>query len=156
MATTVFQLLDPQNALILGHLTLKSDVSSPINGMAVNLSGGYLVTATSEVAVGLLCELSQKTVTPYLLFERTDANDLTEWKGKEVGMLVRGIVRLPIASVSGTKVEGAKVEVVSGGTYAVTAATVGVGTIIEALVTDQYGTESIDVAFDFTSGAVPT
>lgn len=156
MATTVFQLLDPQDALILGQMTLKSDVTSPINGMAVNLSAGYLVTATSEVAIGILCELSQKTVAPYLLFSRTDANDLTQWKGKEVGVLVRGLVRLPIASVSGTKVEGAKVEVVNGGTYDVTAATVGVGTIIDALVTDQFGTESIDVAFDFTSGAVPT
>lgn len=158
MATTAFQLLDPQNALILGHMTLKSDVSSPVNGKAVKLSSGELIATTDHVSLGMLCELSQRTVTPYLLFERTDANDLTEWLGKEVGVLVRGLVRLPVASVSGTLAEGSKVETVNGGTYAVTSATVGVGTIIDADVRDQYATAAqyVDIAFDFTSGAVPT
>lgn len=154
--TTAFQLLDPEDALIVGKYPLKSDVSSPVNGMAVKISSGEWITTTDHVSGGLLCEIAQTNVTPYLLFTRTDANDLTQWLGKEVGVLVRGHVRLPVASVSGTKTVGAKVETVSGGTYAVTAATVGVGTITDPSVLDQYGTECVDIAFDFTSGAVPT
>lgn len=155
MTTTAFQLLNPQDALII-PLTLKSDVSSPVNGMAVKYSSGYAIATTDHVSTGILCEIAQTTVTPYLLFTRTDANDLTEWLGKSVGVLVKGIVRLPIAKVTGSVVPGAKVETVSGGTFAVTAATVGVGTILDESVVDQYGTECIDIAFDFTSGAVPT
>ena len=55
MATTSFQLLDPQDALIVGHLSLKSDVTAPVNGMAVKISSGVLVTATDHVSTGILC-----------------------------------------------------------------------------------------------------
>lgn len=158
MTTTVFQLLDPQDAFLIGHLTLKSDVTSPVNGMAVNLSSGYLVTATSEVAIGVLCELDQRGVLPWALYTREDANDLTAWKGKKVGVLLKGKIRLPVANVTGTLAEGAKVEVATGGVFAVTSATVGVGTIINADVRDQYGTavQYVDLALDFTNGAVPS
>ena len=156
MATTSFQLLDPQDALIVGHLSLKSDVTAPVNGMAVKISSGVLVTATDHVSTGILCEIARRGVNAWNLYDLSDANDLTHWKGKPVGLLLRGVVRLPVASVSGSVAEGAKVETVSGGTYAVTAATVGVGTVIAASVVDQYGTECVDIAFDFTAGAVPT
>ena len=49
-----------------------------------------------------------------------------------------------------------KVESVSGGTYAATAATVGVGTIFRLAVLDKAGTSYTDVSFDFLSGAVPS
>ena len=157
MTTTAFQLLNPQDALIVGHMTLKSDVTSPVNGMPVKLSSGYLVTTTDHVSTGVLCELDQRGVVPWALYTRTDANDLTAWKGKKVGCLLKGIVRLPVAMVTGTLAEGSKVETAAG-TFAVTAATVGVGTIINADVRDQDGTavQYVDLALDFTSGAVPT
>lgn len=157
MATTAFQLLSPQDALIIGDQKLKSDVSSPVNGMAVKLSSGYLVAATDHVSHGLLCEIPQMLTGsqhPWDFYERTDANALDAFKGEYCAYLVRGLVRLPAASVANYAV-GSKVESVSGGTYAVTAATVGVGTIV-ATNTDQDGTVTVDVAFDFTSGAVPT
>jgi hypothetical protein len=158
MASSVFQVLNPQDAVIIGHLPLKSDVSAPKNGMPVKLATGELVAATDHVSIGLLCELDQRGVVPWALYDRTDANDLTAWKGKKVGVLVKGIVRLPVAMVTGTLAEGAKVESVNGTTYAVTAATVGVGTILNADVRNQYGSavQYVDIAFDFTSGAVPT
>lgn len=157
MTTTVFQLLNPQDALIVGHMTLKSDVTSPVNGMPVKLSSGYLVTTTDHVSTGVLCELDQRGVVPWSLYTRTDANDLTAWKGKKVGCLLKGIVRLPVAMVTGTLAEGSKVETAAG-VFAVTAATVGVGTIINADVRDQDGTavQYVDLALDFTSGAVPS
>lgn len=156
MATTAFQLLSPQDALILSG-KLKSNVASPVNGMAVKLDTGELITATDHVSHGLLCEIPQMltgSVHPWDFFERTDANDLTAFKGEHCAYLVRGLVRLPAASVANYAI-GSKVESVNGGTYAVTAATVGVGTIV-ATNTDQDGTITVDVAFDFTSGAVPT
>ena len=157
MTTTVFQLLSPQDALIVGDQKLVSNAASPVNGMAVYLTGGYLAVATGEVSHGLLCEIPQAltgSVHPWDFFERTDANDLTAFKGEYCAMLVKGLVRLPAASVANYAV-GSKVESVNGGTYAVTAATVGVGTILHTN-TDQNGTITVDVAFDFTSGAVPT
>lgn len=159
MTTTAFQLLDPQNAIIDGTQILKSDVSSPINGMAVKLSSGYLITATDHVSHGLLCEIDQRGVTPWSLYDRTDANDLTDWKGKKVGVLKKGLVRLPAASVvagAGTLAVGSKVESVSGGTYAATAATIGVGTIVRLAETDKDSTSFTDVYFDFLSGGVAT
>ena len=155
MATTAFQLLSPQDALIVGDQKLKSDVTSPVNGMAVALSGGYLVTATNEQAIGMLCEIPQGltgSVHPWDFFERTNANDLTAFKGEYCAYLVRGLVRLPAASVANYAV-GAKIEVVSGGTYSVCSDKVGVGTVI-ATNTDQDGTVTVDCAFDFTQGSV--
>jgi hypothetical protein len=154
MATTVFQLLSPQNALILSG-TLKSNVTSPVNGMAVVLSAGELITAVDEKSVGLLCEIPQMLtgdVHPWDFYERTDANDLTAFKGKFCAYLVRGEVRLPAASVASYAV-GAKIEVVNGGTYSVCTDKVGVGTVI-ATNTDQDGTITVDCAFDFTQGSV--
>jgi len=154
MATTVFQLLSPQNALILSG-TLKSNVTSPVNGMAVVLSAGELITAVDEKAVGLLCEIPQMltgSVHPWDFFERTDANALDAFKGEYCAYLVRGEVRLPAASVANYAV-GAKIEVVNGGTYSVCSDKVGVGTVI-AINTDQDGTITVDCAFDFTQGSV--
>jgi hypothetical protein len=155
MATTAFQLLSPQDALIVGDQKLKSDVSSPVNGMAVALSGGYLVTATNEQAIGLLCEIPQMltgSMHPWDLYERTNANALDAWKGEYCAYLVRGLVRLPAASVASYAV-GAKIEVVNGGTYSVCSDKVGVGTVI-ATNTDQDGTITVDCFFDFAQGSV--
>lgn len=159
MATTAFQLLNPQDAIIDGTQVMKSDVSSPVNGMAMKLSSGYLITATDHVSHGLLCEITQAGVAPWLLWDRTNANDLTDFLGKKVGLLKQGLVRLPAASVvagAGTLAVGSKVESVSGGTYAATAATIGVGTIYRLSVTDKAGTEYIDVYFDFLAPGVAT
>lgn len=158
MATTAFQLLNPQDAIIDGTQVMKSNVSSPVNGMAMVMSSGELITATSEIAHGLLCEITQAGVAPWLLWDRTDANDLSDFVGKKVGLLKRGIVRLPAASVvagAGTLAVGSKVEVVSGGTYAATATNAGVGTILRLAVTDKAGTSYTDVSFDFLGGALP-
>lgn len=155
MATTAFQLLSPQDALITGDQKLKSDVTTPVNGMAVKLSGGYLITATDEQAHGMLCEIPQMltgSVHPWDFFERTDANNLEAFKGEYCAMLTRGLVRLPAASVANYAV-GAKVEVVNGGTYSVCSDKVGVGTVMNTN-TDQDGTITVDVAFDFTQGSV--
>lgn len=157
MATTAFQLLSPQDALIVGDQKLKSDVSSPVNGMAVKLSAGYLITATDEQAHGLLCEIPQMltgSMHPWDLYERTNANDLSAFKGEYCAYLVRGLVRLPAASVANYAV-GSKVEVVNGGTYSVCSDKVGVGTVI-ATNTDQDGTITVDVFFDFGQGSVLT
>ncbi len=159
MATTAFQVLNPHDAIIDGTQVMKSDVSNPVNGMAMKMSSGELITATDHVSHGLLCEITQANVVPWALWDRTDANDLSDFVGKKVGLLKRGIVRLPAASVvagAGSLAVGSKVESVSGGTYAATAATVGVGTIFRLAVLDKAGTSYTDVSFDFLSGAVPS
>jgi hypothetical protein len=89
---------------------------------------------------------------PWDLYERTNANALDARKGEYCAYLVRGLVRLPAASVASYAV-GAKIEVVNGGTYSVCSDKVGVGTVI-ATNTDQDGTITVDCFFDFAQGSV--